>query len=555
MPGTAAGARKGWKTRTAPKPESKKRARSVNQVLGRVERLAALQAESTKATDFISGLTLQIQKIDEEYVPALKDYKSRVSVYQQMGNNAKIAAQLKANILPLFSASRAKVTGGTQEMRDLISQNLLREGDPRYWCETGWNQRLLEKLLSLQYGFSLHGKTWDVVDGYRIHRGLTYLHPKSLGGPLGTWEWDKTGTRLVAIHRAYRRPDMQQVVDERIPIEEIDASVWWHTGENWEGSPIIRAMYGAFVKFDLASKIGMIALMNGGVGIPMGTLGPSDGPAQQLTLSQQSKDLRGGDKSRSFLVLANGQTMEFLTTKGQIIDAQPMLAQQNMDIASAGSTDFMQAGQTASGSRAGSSVMMVSYMQQLDATRKWLQEQINHGSGYLMGTVEELIYENFADVKECPQIELSQISPTEQLDNVPLIFEGTQKGTIPRTLKITNYCLDKLGAPTLTQAEFDASVGGRSVVDIGTPSGNPEAPPPGDQPAKVPGNGGAGRPNEVAPTDGNNPRKDKLGRAFGLTAEKKTSDETSQAMSRTSYPWLKSTPASRKKNPPTPSAS
>ena len=39
------------------------------------------------------------------------------------------------------------------------------------------------------------------VDGYRIYRRLTYLHPKSLGGPLGPWEWSKDGTRLVAVHR------------------------------------------------------------------------------------------------------------------------------------------------------------------------------------------------------------------------------------------------------------------------------------------------------------------------------------------------------------------
>src|SRR3990167_5497616 len=195
-----------------------------------------------------------------------------------------------------MSAVQWKTEGGTQEMRDLIDQNLLRKGDPRFWCETSWMQRVLEKLMCLHYGFSLHGKTWDTVDGYRIYRRLTYLHPKSLGGPLGPWEWSKDGTRLVAVHRKFRRPDGTQETDERIPIDLIDATVWWQTGENWEGKSLIRPMYRNWINKDLASKIGMIALMNGGVGIPMATGAAGDGTTAMGALKTIASDLRGGSK-------------------------------------------------------------------------------------------------------------------------------------------------------------------------------------------------------------------------------------------------------------------
>lgn len=480
---------------------------------------------SRHGSRYVSGLEINLQKIDEEYVSALQDLGAKIGVYQQMGNEAKIQAQLRANILPILSSARAKVVGGTQEMRDLISQNILREGDPRYWCDTSWNQRLLEKLTALHYGFALHGKSWGVVDGYRVITSKTYLHPKSLGGPLGAWEWSPDGSTLVAVHRAYSRPDGSREIDERIRIEDIDAAVWWHTGENWEGVSLIRSMYGAWVKKDLASKIAMIALLNGGVGIPMATLGPNDGKTDRDALTAIAKDSRGGNKERQFIVLANGQKMEFLTTQGQIVDARPVIDAQNMDMASAGATDFMQAGQTSSGSRAGGSVMMVAHMQQVNATLRWLQDNINHGSGYLRGDVEDLIYANFENVRECPHIDLSQVSPADQIDNLTLLGDLTQKGVVPRSLKIANAALDRLGYPLMTQAEWDAAEESAQK--------------------KAANSGGAGRPDNATETDRNEPRNDKAGRAFGLTdtaAEKKSPGGGIRPMkSPESWPWLIST--------------
>jgi hypothetical protein len=535
MPGT--GARKGWKTKNQGE-EVAAAARLQAKAFRRIARRLEAQ-EATRTAGFVPGLQVNLQKIDEEYVPDLKDLQGRLGILQQMGNDGKIAAQLRANKLPLISAVRWRAEGGTQEMRDLVDQNILRHGDPRYWCETSWTQRLMERLEALNNGFALHGKTWDVVDGYRIFRRLTYLHPKSLGGPIGPWEWSPDGTRLVAIHRRYKRPDLQVVNDERIPIEDIDATVWWLTGENWEGNALIRPMYGAWKRKDLSTKIAMIALMNGGVGIPMATMGPGDGPAQQGTLRTIAQDLRGGSKERQFILLANGQKVEFLTTNGQIVDARPIIQEQNLEIASAGATDFMQSGQTASGSRAGGSVMMVSYMQQLDATRQWLQEQINHGAGYLMGQVEELIYNNFSDVKECPQIIGSSVSPSDQLDNLSLLGDLTTKGVIPRSLKTANAALDRLGYPLMTQEEYDISVGGRSVVDI---AGEPGPTHPTDVPPVPPGEKPQGRPNSTTPIDKNEPRNDKMGRQFGLV-EKKTPNGSPRPRSAASCLWLKSTPA------------
>jgi hypothetical protein len=526
MPGTAAGVRKGWKTRKGQAPPKVQAIVMNHAQLVRLNKRAAAFAErQAERSGFISGLEINLGKIEEEDNPSFRDLGTLLSMLQRMGNDAQIAAQLRANILPLFSAVQWRTEGGNQEMRDLIDQNILRKGDPRFWCETPWLQRLLEKLMCLHYGFSLHGKVWDVVDGYRIYRSLTYLHPKSLGGPHGPWEWSEDGTRLVAIHRRFRRPDQSQEPDERRLIDDIDACVWWQTGENWQGQSLIRPMVRSWVNKDLASKIGMIALMNGGVGIPMATGAPGQGVKQLGTLATMAKDLRGGDKSRNFIVLENGQKIELMTSNGNLVDASPVIAEQNMDIAAAGATNFMQSNQTQSGSRAGGSVMMVSYMQQLEAVKVWLQEQINHGAGYLPGLVEELITENFSPgqiTKDgCPMIVGSRVSATEQLDNVPNIVTAVQQGALVADLTVDTYIRKALmpGSEPLTPAEFDKAKAQGGPLNLG------------------------GRPSSPTPLDQNNPRADKMGRQYGLqaTAQKKTSGASLPRKSPASWHWLTST--------------
>ena len=506
MPGTSVGARKGHATKASRKEEN-----SVALALANAD-----ARPPRRSGGYVHGMEVNLQSIQEEYVAALHTPEQRAALYQQMANDAKIAAQLRANILPLISAVRWRVEDGDSEARDLVAANLLRQGDRRYWCETSWQQRLLEHLQCLQFGYALHGKTREVVDGFTIFRRLTYLHPRSLGGTLGPWEFDKSGTRLVAVHRHYRKPGMssEQVTDERIPIEDIFATVWWMTGENWEGISFLRSMYRAWKEKDLTAKIQMIDLLNRGVGIPKVKLGPNDGKTERDTAKEIVKDMRQGDKSRAFIVEGHEQDYKFLTSEGGTVDSGTILAGKNMEIAAAGATDFMQQGQTDSGSRATGSVLMVSYMQQLDAVREWVQEQVNHGAGYMQGLVEELVYTNFGEDVECPQIIGSRVSPTEQLDNVPNILDAVQKGGLTHDLAVENHVRKALGVKEMTAAEFEKAK--KAMEPLG------------------------GRPQEVGDFDREEPRDDNAGRAFGLRAEKKSPDASRPPKRSVSYPWQRS---------------
>jgi hypothetical protein len=345
---------------------------------------------------------------------------------------------------------------------------------------------------------------------------MTYLHPRSFGGPQGAWEWNDAGTRLVAVHRKYRLPNGRFVVDERIPVDDLFMVVWDLAGENWEGVSLLRSMYRSWVEKDMLARIGMIDAQNRGVGIPDVELSPTDTLADQRSLVEIAKSLRGGSKERAFVVRANGQKVGFLTSTGAVVDTASMIMQRNNDIASAASTDFMQQGQTQSGSRATGSVLMVSYMQELDATRQFLEEQINHGAGYLNGLIEDIMAANFPGAKKRPRIESSRVSPTEQLDNVPNILDAVQKGGLVHDLEVENHVRKALGVKELTQNEFD---------DLKTQNMPPNL---------------GGRPSEVRDPTQDSSRDDEASSRFRTPSEKKTLVGRARPTNRASWDWLQS---------------
>lgn len=541
MPGTAAGARKGWKVRKNGHSQIAP-AMSLKQA-AEMNRIISLKGEAG-GTNYFSGLKINLQKLEEEYVPSLARLDQRVDLFDRMANDPAIKKQLRVNILPLISNVRWKVEGGSTEAQDLLAANLLREGDRRLWCDTSWNHRLFEHLQCLKYGFAAHGKTWRVVDGYRIFGRLTYLHPRSFKGTLGPWEFNEQG-ELIAVHRTYKTggPAIRTIVDERLAIADVFLTVWEPLGENWEGTAMIRSMYRAFTEKDLASKIQMINLQNVGVGIPDAEMAPGDGIKDRDSLVSIVESLRGGSKERQYIVRKSGQKVGFLT--GQTLtDAGPIIDGKNLDIFGAGATEFMSGGQSQMGSRANASVQMTMSLVQIDAVRACMEDQVNWGAGYLPGLAEELQDENFSGLRKSAsdpidsdyaRITGSRVSPTEQLDNVPLVGELVRGGAVPRNLQTCNELLKKLGYGELTQTQFDAGVGARSPVDIGTPSGQPEAGAPAPAADGRPPNA----PNAAQEPD---PRKDVPARRYGLqdsSAQKKTLDASRPQMKSASYPWLK----------------
>src|SRR3990170_408076 len=80
-----------------------------------------------------SGMNLNLGDIQEENVPELKTLSGRTEIYDRMGNDAAVYAQVNTVVMSIISGVRWSVEGGKKEHQDFVRANILREGPRKYW--------------------------------------------------------------------------------------------------------------------------------------------------------------------------------------------------------------------------------------------------------------------------------------------------------------------------------------------------------------------------------------------------------------------------------------
>ena len=443
-----------------------------------------------------AGINLHLGDIDEEYVPDLKTLKSRTRVFERMANDPQVRGQLRAITMTIASSVVFKASGGTQARRDLLAANILNDGPRKLWCSSSWLDRLYESFGCLIYGFTLFGKTRRVVDGKMIYSDLSWLHPRSVDD--NGWIMNEVD-ELQEVRRTYTDAKGVPHTMEPIPASELFLMTWDRRGPNWEGNAFIRPMYRPWMLGEMAEKIDIIDLQNRGVGIPVATLSGAGGQKERDTLVEILKSMRGGSKERAFIVLEKDEEVKYLTSEGQAKDAIPTLQHHRSNIVKAAGTEYFEQGNTATGSRAGASALASGFFIEVNAIVKHIVDMINFGVGTMPGLAQELQDLNFDDDDDYAIITASSVSPTEQLDNVPLMLEAVAKGAVPPNIKHANHLATLLNWPTLTKAEYEAAQEAMTSLS--------------------PAFGGAGRPTEAGPDEQG--RDDREGRRLGM-AEKKT---------------------------------
>jgi hypothetical protein len=483
--------------------------------------LRAQVANEVSRARFSAGANIQLGDIDEEYVPNLRTLKGRISIYERMVNDPQVRGQLRAITMTLVSGVSWNVVGGTSQMRDLVYANLLRQGPKDLWCSTSWIDFLYESMGCLSYGFSLFGKTRRLVGDKVIFSDLSWLHPRSVDED--GWVMDEADN-LVGVRRSYLDPVANYHAREQIAAEDLFIMTWDRRGPNYEGNAFIRPMYRPWMLGEMAEKIDIIDLQNRGVGIPVAHLSGTGGLKEKETLVEILKSLRGGSKERAFIVLDKDETVEFMTSQGTVKDAAPILAYHQMNKVKAAGTEYFEQGNTATGSRAGASALATGFFINVDGIRVHLQDMINHGIGRLPGLVEELIDMNFDNVKDYPRIEGSKVSPSEQLDNIPLIQDAVAKGALPPSMKLANEMLRRLNWPEMTKAEWDEAMASKTALS--------------------PAFGGPGRPNLAGPDaqGRDDPNLDRVAMSEKKTSKVTPTGDSQQTRRSVLWPWLKSSP-------------
>lgn len=425
------------------------------------EEIRALKSQialeiSQRNSGFSGGLNISLGDIQEEYVAELQPLKQRTRIFERMINDPHVRGQLRGIAMTLISGVRWKVDGGTQQQRDLLGANILRDGPPKWWATTSWYDRLYESLGMMIYGFALFGITRQIVDDKMILRNIKWLHPRSVDE--NGWIMDGADN-LIEVRRTFH--DATGMQFSRLPIAADDMFLmcWDRRGPNWEGNAFIRPMYKPWKFSELAEKIDIIDLQNRGIAIPVAHLSGAGGPKERDTLQEILRSLRGANKDRAFIVLEKDEKIDFLTSTGTAKSATEAIDRHHMGVAKAGGTEYSEVSSSISGAgRAAASVLATGFFINIDAIRIIIEDMINFGVGPLKGLSEMVQDPNFdteADKFEYARIVGSRVSPTEQFDNIPLIQDSVKAFLIPPSLKYANETARRLGWPEITQQEFD----------------------------------------------------------------------------------------------------
>lgn len=367
----------------------------------------------------------------------------RYETIQEMMLDPHVYAIYERAVLALVRAEwkfePASQSAKDLEIAELCDANLLCQGGEKYggqyWCQAPWKGERLPAILDmLPNGFSMFNKTWRVVGSKRVFDRLHYLEPKSVD-PYG-WKLDEQDN-LVSVLRSYNKPDSTRLHQEETPIEDLAIYPWNFKGARFAGESKLRSVYSAWMRKNLMTRWMMLYAQRVAAGYPL-LFYPS-------TFKQEDKDAaeeflqssRGFDPERAYFMAPLGENGEepkvtFMGSEvGEIDRMRSMINGENSEMAHGGGTKSQMAGEQSFGTRNTAETHHSGEQALIEAIGMMVCTWENRGVGNLRGLVQELVDENFGNVKEYPKLTVSQIDPMENTARAEQIATLVEKEVIP----------------------------------------------------------------------------------------------------------------------------
>jgi hypothetical protein len=287
--------------------------------------------DTTDSSSFDSGAKMQLQPVgasgtelfagyfSEEYLQALRGRKG-AKVYDEMRRSeAQIAMLLNAIMNPIKSGTwefevAAGVTGG--EAHKALVEYCAKE-------MIDWETHLHEALTFLIFGYSL----------FEIVNNVVFDHPKfgTFNGLKGIafrsqktierWHVDRATGDLASVEQ-WVQGDLAigRSALLNMPAEFLLVFTTQKEGDNFEGIPILRPMYGPWFRKNLYQKIAGIGLEKNAIGTPIGTIPSGKQTEEQI---EKFKTVLGNFTAHESAYLVKPAGWEIEITKNDF-DAQKL---------------------------------------------------------------------------------------------------------------------------------------------------------------------------------------------------------------------------------------
>ena len=468
-------------------------------------RFAALQADLASTNTRLkfnkadgSGVDMTFGRFEYETNANLRGSK-KWETLEKMESDAHVKAQLRHVILPLQAADWSFVAASDdpkdEEIRDFCSANLLRESNDlfgrEYWIQTSWRaQRLPEILDMLRAGLSVFASTFRRVGSKVVYDRLQWIEPATIDGTK-PWILDDFDN-ILAINRKFNTPNDDFVFDKELPADRLKLYVHDLKGARYEGRPYTRSMYGSWMRKEELQRLAVIFAQKVGAPPPVGSYPHGWDTTAINQFEKFVKQARGMSPAEAFFsgpMNREGQKAEITYAGAEVENVDRMrglVDGENKEIAHAGGTKGQMLGETQSGSRALGESQGLVEMQFVQAVADTVIEWETQGVANLLGTVQELVDLNYADVTAYPQLVVSNINPFEGLQSLPELVKASAAGLIPKHAEVRKQVSELFGLD-LPEEAFDQEPAPTNVFADEPEDDEPEGTPDDEEkpPMKV----------------------------------------------------------------------
>lgn len=443
-----------------------------------------------------SGTRMMKGIITQDYNPQLQGILG-LKVYDEMRfGDATVKAAIQATTLPIRRAEWfiKPVSDSAQdiEIAEMCSHALFD------WLEDmTWDDVVRQALISVPCGVMLFEKIYTTKE----HNGKTYVVPKKLAPrlPQSIQQWElPDGT--FGIQQI--RQDGQVAL---IPGSKLLVFVNEREGDNWFGTPYLRACYKHWYFKENFYKIDAIAFERQGMGVPMITMPEGYTEADETKAKDAMRNLRVN--SEAYLVLPPEYKAEFMNMGANSTrDPNTSIQHHDKEILLAFLTQFLNLGQgkANSGSRSLSQDHSDLFLKGLEAIADNFISVVNKD------LIHEMVDMNFDNVEVYPAVDYAGIIKQDVLAIGTALAALVTAGAFHPTEDDEQYIRAAMGFPERTQEQIDEATDGDPDYEQEVDHEDDEEEPGGDDDVEtvVDSTGDAPPENDDSKPEKKNDKKD-----------------------------------------------
>lgn len=324
----------------------------------------------------------------EDYNPALRQ-QGLMRVYDQMRNDSEVAASLDRISGPLLAASwdiePSEDDPKGEEIADFVREVLITRSEKQSATDGTWTDFLRQAMLMLPFGFMAFEKVWGTdLKGRQVYAKFATRLPKSFY----EFRFDiNTGQFKEALQRVWKGSDWKEAV---IPAEKLILFIHGREGDNLWGRSLLRTCYHAWAVKQGVFDVEAMRIERFGMGIPEYKVrdGADDPSAEEKAAAEKVvRELRSHERQGVYSPSSLELVIHYPTSGDS--GAIELLNYCDAQIARSIGQEWVQLGDTNSGSRSLGEQKIQHAMLRLQGMGKLLEETINEQA------IHDLVVRNF----------------------------------------------------------------------------------------------------------------------------------------------------------------